>query len=371
MVVASVPVDGSFVPRARPVASVVVDGEAVLHHAGALHHLNPTATVVWQCCDGEVTVDALAVELAEAFAVDVDTARGDVLTVVADLAAAGLLRPPGHEPPASAPPWTVLVDPEEACASCAERPWAENLTVAVGTTAVPVGVSDPETGAALGRALASHVVLDAGPFTPYYALVVPRGAPAAGRRALYTLHRGEDVLVQTRRPARVLRALLTHLAAHGDPGPGLAAVPALVVGTGGRALLVPPPARPVAFARALARHGVAVADMPAALVDAGRGEVVVGAPGLDVDFGPLDACAAGLPPLGPEPDPLAWGRYPLAGVALAGGGAGRALLALAPRADRAPDSALAALTTVLDRLPVLDAGEPAAIAAALDASGRR
>jgi hypothetical protein len=244
-------------------------------------------------------------------------------------------------------------------------------------TDVPVAVSDAETGAALAAALASHVVHDGGPYTPYYALVVPGTSPNRGRRDLYALHCGDDVVVQSRHPDRVFRALLAHLAAAGDlQAAGLVAVPGLVVAAGGRALLVPRPERPVAFTRALARHGVATADMPAALVDAVRADVIVGAPGLDIDFDPLDRHTASLPSFGDEPAPLAWGRYPLAGIVAPGANPGRALLELAPLADRHPEAAVDALVRLIDRLPLVDAGapgrgDPAAIAAALDAGTTR
>jgi hypothetical protein len=371
MIAEPVPVDGDFVPRARAVPSVLVGGEAILHHAGSIHHLNPTATIVWQCCDGEATVDTLAAELAGAFGVEVDTARTGVLTTVAELAAAGLLRAADGVDDVLADPLAVLVDPDEACGSCAQRPWADNVTIAVGATAVPVAIGDAETGAALERALAAHLLRDVGPFSPYYALVVPSRTPAPGRRGLYALHRGEAVVVQTRRPARLLRALLAHLAPHGDlAGLGLAAVPALVVAAGGRALLLPVPERPVAFGRALARHGVAAADAPAALVDPVRAEVVVGAPGLEVDLDVLDAAAARLPALGDEPAPLRWGRYPVAGVAAPGGTRGRALLALSPPNDPGAAAAVDALVHLLDRVPVFDALDPAGVAARLAGEAR-
>jgi hypothetical protein len=39
---------------------VVLDGEAVIHRAGRVHALDPVATLVWRCCDGDASVDQIA-----------------------------------------------------------------------------------------------------------------------------------------------------------------------------------------------------------------------------------------------------------------------------------------------------------------------
>ncbi|GEM_PF-2337755 len=95
-------IDGGFKPVARAeVASVELDGEGVLYDEehGLTHLLNPTATVVWSCLDGQSSVDELGVELAGAFGADVVTVRGDVLALVRELGRQGLLEGVSADPP--------------------------------------------------------------------------------------------------------------------------------------------------------------------------------------------------------------------------------------------------------------------------------
>jgi PqqD family protein of HPr-rel-A system len=97
-------------PRARDdVERVVVDGEAVVYDpvTGDVHHLNATATVVWQCCDGTGTVDALVDDLAATYHAPRSQVATDVGGLLDDLtsrhllvgAAPAPLAPPAEEPP--------------------------------------------------------------------------------------------------------------------------------------------------------------------------------------------------------------------------------------------------------------------------------
>ena len=88
--------DGSFVPAPLDgVASVAVDGEAVLLHvgSGALRHLDAVGAIVWACLDGASTVEEIVVDLAAEFGADRDTVRHDVNALVEVLWRDGLLRP--------------------------------------------------------------------------------------------------------------------------------------------------------------------------------------------------------------------------------------------------------------------------------------
>jgi PqqD family protein of HPr-rel-A system len=63
-------------PKVRQDLAVVeLDGEAVIYDeaAGSLHHLNPSATIVFRLCDGSATVKELAADIAAA--VDIETAE--------------------------------------------------------------------------------------------------------------------------------------------------------------------------------------------------------------------------------------------------------------------------------------------------------
>jgi PqqD family protein of HPr-rel-A system len=82
-------------PIARAdVEHVVVDGEVVVYDErdGTLHHLNATATLVWQCCDGRGAVDDLVGELADAYGAPRERIASDVHALLGDLRRRGLLR---------------------------------------------------------------------------------------------------------------------------------------------------------------------------------------------------------------------------------------------------------------------------------------
>lgn len=120
-VVAPEPVDGDFAPRPAPaVLATELDGELVLldPRTDRLHLLDQLATLIWNVFDGEVTVDELTADLADAFETPAATVRDDLDGLVRSLRAAVLLD--GVEPPAhqlvgaeSAAP-TESAEPDEA-----------------------------------------------------------------------------------------------------------------------------------------------------------------------------------------------------------------------------------------------------------------
>jgi hypothetical protein len=79
--------------RAAAVHTVEIDGEAVLLDEGndRLHHLNPTAAILWSCFDGDATVGQLATEASEELGSPFDTVLADTLAVVRDLVAQDLV----------------------------------------------------------------------------------------------------------------------------------------------------------------------------------------------------------------------------------------------------------------------------------------
>ena len=79
--------------RSPRVESVELDGQAVLYleSSNAMHVLNPTATVVWFCLDGNGTVSEIARDISDAFGADPETVKADVLRVVREFADDGLL----------------------------------------------------------------------------------------------------------------------------------------------------------------------------------------------------------------------------------------------------------------------------------------
>ena len=86
-------IDESFVPRGDPsVGWIELEGESVLLAAGGdSHHLNPTGTIIWQCCDGSGPLGEIIDELSDAYGIDRKTIAPDVLELVRDLGRRGLL----------------------------------------------------------------------------------------------------------------------------------------------------------------------------------------------------------------------------------------------------------------------------------------
>ncbi|NIT99284.1 MAG: PqqD family peptide modification chaperone, partial [Actinobacteria bacterium] len=79
-------------------------GATVLFHVGdrRLHVLNPTAGAVWSELDPDGDVTQLARRLGERFGVTADGVLADVERLLEQLAADGLLVPPGGADPATA-----------------------------------------------------------------------------------------------------------------------------------------------------------------------------------------------------------------------------------------------------------------------------
>jgi hypothetical protein len=74
-------------------ATVALDGELVVYDPTTheLHHLNASAALVWQHCDGHRTADDIAAAIASTGDADRVTVRADVARVIAVLVAAALL----------------------------------------------------------------------------------------------------------------------------------------------------------------------------------------------------------------------------------------------------------------------------------------
>jgi PqqD family protein of HPr-rel-A system len=70
-----------------------LDGELLVYEeqSGAIHTLNPTASVVWSCIDGRATVDDIVAELAVAYGADPRTVEADLLALLGQLRDLGLL----------------------------------------------------------------------------------------------------------------------------------------------------------------------------------------------------------------------------------------------------------------------------------------
>ena len=80
-------------PRRRNVTIQCHDDEVVvsLPVDGSTFHLNPTATFVWEQCDGRRTTRDIATDLADDYDVAVDDALNDVEELIVWLAESSLL----------------------------------------------------------------------------------------------------------------------------------------------------------------------------------------------------------------------------------------------------------------------------------------
>lgn len=89
-------------PRSGVVA-VHLDGEMVLHHpgTGSAQHLDPVGSLIWGRLDGSSTLGAAADDLAAEFGVDRAVVAADVLRLVRELGAHGMLE--GVEPASPEP----------------------------------------------------------------------------------------------------------------------------------------------------------------------------------------------------------------------------------------------------------------------------
>ena len=82
-------------PKVRNELAVVeLDGEAVIYdeESGDLHHLNPTATIVFSLCDGTATVKELSSEIATAFGVPLDDVELQVRALLRQFRKSDLLQ---------------------------------------------------------------------------------------------------------------------------------------------------------------------------------------------------------------------------------------------------------------------------------------
>jgi PqqD family protein of HPr-rel-A system len=81
-------------PRVRDDLTVVVlDGEAVIYddRSGELHHLNPTATLIFGLLDGTATVRQLSTDVSQAFDMPAGEVESQIRELIRRLRKLGLL----------------------------------------------------------------------------------------------------------------------------------------------------------------------------------------------------------------------------------------------------------------------------------------
>ena len=85
---------GEPVPKRRSDLNYrTIDGETLIlnREEGRLHQLNPTASFIWDCCDGNSDIAEIIDRLAAAYEVDSSTARKDVEEILSNLRSSKLL----------------------------------------------------------------------------------------------------------------------------------------------------------------------------------------------------------------------------------------------------------------------------------------
>jgi hypothetical protein len=83
-------------PKARDDLTVVeLDGEAVIYdeETTELHHLNPTATIVFGLCDGTSTMKQMSIDVSEAFGVPLEEVEPQIRTLIRSFRKVRLLVP--------------------------------------------------------------------------------------------------------------------------------------------------------------------------------------------------------------------------------------------------------------------------------------
>ena len=199
------------------------------------------------------------------------------------------------------------------------RTWVEASTYEVYGVWVGVRSDSDATEQVMRRALPGYRVPGRANPPVHLSVVLPT-TERDGHRSLNLLLVGDQTVVRSRSPRRVVRAVAAYLSmlvadqfgTLSPPGTwAVSAIPALL---GTNAMLLPPEIPPAAVSR-LAHAGFRMVDMPAAIIDPATAELVVPVALVDIDERALE--------LVPETDlggaEGAWvppGRYPLRAWAL-------------------------------------------------------
>jgi hypothetical protein len=87
-------VTDGYVPRKKADVLELDMGDGVILYddsSSLVHHLSPSASIVWQLCGGDASVGTLVGEIAEELHQDPDRVRADVSELLAELDALGLV----------------------------------------------------------------------------------------------------------------------------------------------------------------------------------------------------------------------------------------------------------------------------------------
>jgi hypothetical protein len=315
-------IDAAFTATARSdVVAVDVDGEIVLYDdsRGVLHRLNPTASALWQCLDGNGTLGEIAADMADVFRVDGDRVLVDVLMAAREFAQQGLLVGVGE------PPKLDEDRSEEGnlrpfvaeAPSCMDSSFTLGepglLTVKAGPRLLGLRVSTPELAAAARAVLKPGLAVDvAAP--PNVSI---KETTARAGRPLFYCYRSGRLITRARSPRRAMEAAVALLSSYGECPEGLCRIDALVAVRDDVAALLCPECHWVAegLQPRLRAAGWQLADSRTADLDQETGQLVITSPLVGVD----GAALATMPREKSDGQPPAPGRYPArAWVAVAG-----------------------------------------------------
>ncbi len=194
--------------------------------------------------------------------------------------------------------------------------WVAKSTFRVGEWALGVRSASAAADRALRAVLAAHLVdLDA---PANFSVVLTDRHESGAPRPLNFLYRSSAPVVRTRRPDRVLNALLAHLSGFAAPpaarhDAGLLRIDGAAFVAGGRAIVAPAMLREALepIESGLNRAGVQVVDEPFLLIDPQAARLVVPEPHVQLDADARTRFERQFAATGREPAPLGPGRYPL------------------------------------------------------------
>jgi len=218
-----------------------------------------------------------------------------------------------------------LLDPGGSCApGSGSEPitkWAGTRVYRIDDHHVGLRYTSWATAVVLDDLFVHDVVDDAGAGHIYTVALAAGGTGAAGDEPPHgtnLLALGSQVLVRSRFPGRVLRALLWWLDDQMEddaPSAGPVRVNATAVLTPVGAVLLQPGLYTLEedLQPAFARHGIAFVDVPEPLVDLATAELVVSEPVVGHDARVLEAILTTSALDAAEPAPVGPGRFPLVG----------------------------------------------------------
>ncbi len=244
--------------------------------------------------------------------------RRDQVNMGAPSTPAADLAPGGPRTLSRPPPSSGLCGPTKGSR---RQTWEAGATYEVGGFRVGVQADSVATDRLLGLAFAAYRVTPHEKPAPHLSVVLGLDE-VRGTRPFNLLLIGNETVIRSRSPRRVVRGLAAYLSAlvaeeETTGHEGTLAVSALPAIFGSAAVLLPLSLRSVLAAAEprLARAGFRLVDVPRALIDLASGDLVVPRPTVEIDETAFEALAE--PAIGPSEG--AWvppGRYPVAAWAL-------------------------------------------------------